>query len=549
VFTVGGDVTVDQDSGPYSAPQATGIDDGDPEVTQALHFNVAINTPVLFAIPPMIAADGTLTFTPAANAVGSASVIVTLTDDDTAGGPALTTASQSFTITLRDTTPPVITLLGQASVTHEAGATYTDAGATATDNFDGDLTSKIVTVNPVDAKTPGTYIVTFDVTDKAGNAAEQVKRTVTVVDTTAPEFATFPDDVIIYCGSDTEPSTTGEPTTTDNASGEVTLTHEDSVQGTCPGLIERSWTATDASSNTVSRVQTIHLVPHNLVTDAAHCVFDLDSVTTDAREFRLIYTVDPASLTTYKLGASNPGRFNYHVIYFGTPGETVDVAVRLPYPFVTVGDTPITVHDGVAVTFNDVGAACLAPGVVASIATGAVNLGDYGEADQFELVIQFSMPDSGVADLAVALEHGFKRTTGYGVNSSGDAIDPASGAVIVPNLASYSFQTITPDGEYSEVLSSWNEFKSNPGVAGLVTWLPDETPAVGLVVELLDARGNLVSQAITDADGFYQIVYKHKGKPATYTVILEGLADSAQEVQLKGNALIEVNFVLVSASE
>ena len=55
------------------------------------------------------------------------------------------------TVNVVDTTLPVITLTGEATVTIEVGSTYTDAGATATDNYDGDITSSIVTVNPVDA--------------------------------------------------------------------------------------------------------------------------------------------------------------------------------------------------------------------------------------------------------------------------------------------------------------------------------------------------------------------------------------------------------------
>ncbi|MDX1703807.1 MAG: DUF5011 domain-containing protein, partial [Altererythrobacter ishigakiensis] len=38
-----------------------------------------------------------------------------------------------------DTTAPVITLLGNATVTIEVGSSYSDAGATAADNQDGDL--------------------------------------------------------------------------------------------------------------------------------------------------------------------------------------------------------------------------------------------------------------------------------------------------------------------------------------------------------------------------------------------------------------------------
>jgi hypothetical protein len=66
------------------------------------------------------------------------------------------------------------------------GASYTDAGATASDNVDGDITGSIVTVNSVNTGSLGTYNVTYNVTDANGNAADQVTRTVNVVDVTAP---------------------------------------------------------------------------------------------------------------------------------------------------------------------------------------------------------------------------------------------------------------------------------------------------------------------------------------------------------------------------
>lgn len=72
-----------------------------------------------------------------------------------------------------------------ATVSVLQGDTYTDAGATATDNFDGDLTSSIaIGGDTVDTSTPGTYIVTYNVSDAAGNAAEEVTRTV-IVEATA----------------------------------------------------------------------------------------------------------------------------------------------------------------------------------------------------------------------------------------------------------------------------------------------------------------------------------------------------------------------------
>jgi hypothetical protein len=79
-----------------------------------------------------------------------------------------------------DTTPPVITLRGGNPVTIECGGAYADTGATATDNKDGNITSRIVVENNVDTPKVGTYQVIYRVTDAAGNAATAT-RTVKVV--------------------------------------------------------------------------------------------------------------------------------------------------------------------------------------------------------------------------------------------------------------------------------------------------------------------------------------------------------------------------------
>ena len=76
---------------------------------------------------------------------------------------------------------PVITLLGHASINILHGSTYTDAGATATDYADGDLTSSIVVGGLPDTNIPDEYIITYNVTNSAGNAATEVTRTVSVV--------------------------------------------------------------------------------------------------------------------------------------------------------------------------------------------------------------------------------------------------------------------------------------------------------------------------------------------------------------------------------
>ena len=80
-----------------------------------------------------------------------------------------------------DTGGPVIVLVGEASITVEQNAIYTDAGATATDDVDGDITQKIVTDNLVNTTILGTYKVTYNASNEAGDAAISVTRTVEVV--------------------------------------------------------------------------------------------------------------------------------------------------------------------------------------------------------------------------------------------------------------------------------------------------------------------------------------------------------------------------------
>jgi hypothetical protein len=77
-----------------------------------------------------------------------------------------------------DSTRPVIQLNGVPDVSLEAGAAYTDQGATATDDVDGTLTPTVT--NGVNPAVIGTYTVSFAAMDSAGNAAAPVARTVRV---------------------------------------------------------------------------------------------------------------------------------------------------------------------------------------------------------------------------------------------------------------------------------------------------------------------------------------------------------------------------------
>lgn len=79
-----------------------------------------------------------------------------------------------------DTTVPVITV-GSKSVFHMKGVPFSPS-VTANDDTDGNITSKIATTGTVDYTTAGTYTLTFNVEDEAGNKAVAETMTVIIVD-------------------------------------------------------------------------------------------------------------------------------------------------------------------------------------------------------------------------------------------------------------------------------------------------------------------------------------------------------------------------------
>ena len=137
----------------YTEQGATAVDNIDGNLTSSIVITGAVNT----------------------NVAGTYSVTYSVSD------AANNSSSATRTVTVNpDTTAPVITLNGAATVNLTLGDTYADAGATATDNIDGNLTSSIVVSGSVNTNVADTYTLTYTVSDTAGNAATPVLRTVNV---------------------------------------------------------------------------------------------------------------------------------------------------------------------------------------------------------------------------------------------------------------------------------------------------------------------------------------------------------------------------------
>ena len=82
-------------------------------------------------------------------------------------------------VTVKDQIAPTLTLNGEAEVDVPLNGTFTDEGATFSDNYDA---TKIVYANEtIDTSKVGEQILTYTATDNAGNVSNTVSRKVTVV--------------------------------------------------------------------------------------------------------------------------------------------------------------------------------------------------------------------------------------------------------------------------------------------------------------------------------------------------------------------------------
>ena len=161
-FTKGANLTVNEDAGLQVVNTwATAIGTGAGDAGQTVNFVVTNNNNSLFSVQPAISANGSLSYTPAANANGLATISVVLKDDGgVAGGGSDSSAPTTFTITLKpindapirsfgnlptinvneDSANTTAILLGLSAVTYAPGP------AAATDEAAQTLTYKVTAI-------------------------------------------------------------------------------------------------------------------------------------------------------------------------------------------------------------------------------------------------------------------------------------------------------------------------------------------------------------------------------------------------------------------
>jgi len=232
---------------------------------------------------------------PSGSLLGLGSYLIVCTATDASGN----TNQCTFTVTVQDTTPPVISC--PANVTVECGRSTDPAStgtATATDNCD--TSPKVTFIDAVSGNCPRIITRTWTATDFSGNSNSCVQ-IITITDTTPPTIS-CPPDKQLQCGDSTNTANTGTATATDTCSTNVTITFTDAaVPANCTGKagIDRTWKATDACGNISTCVQHLTFVdttpPVVIVPTGSNLGCNPTNLPTDASVKALVTATDNCS--------------------------------------------------------------------------------------------------------------------------------------------------------------------------------------------------------------------------------------------------------------
>ena len=546
-----GNQSVGTDSSPYLSALniflSTQADTTNPTIS-AVPAPTVIECPAMpvFAEPTASDTSGTAMLTFLDSSSGTCPVVHVRTwkATDLSGN----TATTSQTISVADTTKPTISAVPAPTVI-ECPAMPVFAEPTASDTCG---TAMLTFLDSSSGTGPVVHVRTWTATDLCGNTAT-TSQTISVADTTKPIVICPPN----ITATDTNPAVTGTATASDNCitfsfRGEGTptagkVTYQDTVVGTFPKVITRTWTARDDCGNEDTCVQTIACLPPSLVTDSSLCTYDLNPIT-PCKEFRLLFTQDSKNWPCYKVTATNPGQTFYNVFASGTVGETLAFTLTIPYPYVTQGANPIHAYDGVSVAPSSSGG-CLTPGngIPVRLIGGAipVTLASYGANPTYSLAVEVTVPASGFVYVNMHLDYGLKKASGYTPDGSLNAIPgvcATPSTFTINNGGIYAF-SVSGAATGTDSICNMNVFKKNPGVAGVNQVTTSRNPVPGSTITLRNAAGAQVGTAVADGDGFYQINYKHVGKALNYTIkCVSGTWMQTKTISLKANAFFEVDF-------
>ena len=476
------------------------------------------------------AVDGTIIPTVASDTVDTTQVgtyAVTYSCTDAANNPAIQVTRTVIvqTAVTPDTTPPTLSLTGNASVTISVGTTYNDEGATCEDAVDGTIIPTVVS-DTVDTTQVGTYAVTYSCTDAANNPAIQVTRTVIVQtavtpDTTPPTLSlTGNASVTISVGT----TYNDEGATCEDAvDGTIIPTvASDTVDTTQVGTYAVTYSCTDAANNPAIQVTrtvivqtavtpdttppTLSLTGNASVTISVGTTYNDEGATCeDAVDGTIIPTVasdtvDTTQVGTYAVTYSCTDAANNPAIQV-TRTVIVQTAVTpdtTPPTLSLTGNASVTISVGT--TYNDEGATCedavdgtIIP-TVASDTVDTTQVGTYAvtysctdaannpaiQVTRTVIVQTAVTPDTTPPTLSLTGNASVTISVGTTYNDEGATCEDAVDGTIIPTVASDTVDT-TQVGTYA-VTYSCTDAANNPAIQVTRTVIvqtavtPDTTP-------------------------------------------------------------------------
>ena len=164
-------------------------------------------------------------------------------------------------VIVRDIAPPILTLSGSDEIVHEVVTPFIDPGAIARDVTDGNLTGSIIVGGDfVDSDHLGRYVITYDVSDKAGNAASGLSRIVTVRDGAAPILSLLGESNATHEGG--TPYHDLGVSATDAFNGDLSdsISVSGDVNASDPGLYFLTYSVSDTAGNVGQVVRAVNVV-------------------------------------------------------------------------------------------------------------------------------------------------------------------------------------------------------------------------------------------------------------------------------------------------
>ncbi|MGY3793472.1 immunoglobulin-like domain-containing protein [Aquimarina sp. 433] len=298
-----------------------------------------------------------------------------------------------------DCTPPVITLLGDNPQFVEWKSSYTELGAITDDGSTIVIDASLVDVNQL-----GSYQVTYNATDAAGNMAEEVVRTVEVVDTTAP--------VITLNGANPQTIELGAGytelgATTDDGSVVSINTSEfmDAV-----GSYTIYYDATDAAGNAAIQVtRTVDVV------DTTAPIITLNGANPQTIELGAGYTELGATTDDGSVVSIDTSEFmdavGSYTIYYDATDAAGNAAIQVTRTVDVVDTTnPTVVCQNITVQLDDTGNASITPAMIdngsadlSGIASIVIDITDFDCTNIGDNMVTLTVTDAnGNTDMCMA---------------------------------------------------------------------------------------------------------------------------------------------------